>query len=259
MSKGDDLQFLTTQDMEDEYNEVHMGGYSVSSSSLPSSHGMKTNIFESEEPDRSWMGKLRKLSMFRDSRHPGAACFHLLFKTLAVLVYELCTLFTSSFVLVCVACILLLAFDFWTVKNVSGRLLVGLRWWNYVKEDGTTEWIFESHEDMSEISNSDRRIFWFGLYAPMIVWTILLITTIISFDAKWLIVVIAALSLSSANIIGYTKCSKEAQARISKFAQGGVAQNIVGAIGVSNIISGIGSMMNQQPQQSGGGQTTMSV
>lgn len=26
----------------------------------------------------------------------------------------------------------LLAFDFWTVKNVSGRLLVGLRWWNKV-------------------------------------------------------------------------------------------------------------------------------
>ncbi len=28
--------------------------------------------------------------------------------------------------------VLLLAFDFWTVKNVSGRLLVGLRWWNEV-------------------------------------------------------------------------------------------------------------------------------
>jgi hypothetical protein len=28
---------------------------------------------------------------------------------------------------------LLLAFDFWTVKNVTGRLLVGLRWWNEVR------------------------------------------------------------------------------------------------------------------------------
>jgi len=28
-------------------------------------------------------------------------------------------------------CVLLLSsFDFWTVKNVTGRLLVGLRWWN---------------------------------------------------------------------------------------------------------------------------------
>ena len=40
--------------------------------------------------------------------------------------------------------ILLLAFDFWTVKNVTGRLLVGLRWWNKVEEDGTSSWQFES-------------------------------------------------------------------------------------------------------------------
>ncbi len=55
-------------------------------------------------------------------------------------------LFTSNFILSFVVIILLLAFDFWTVKNVSGRLLVGLRWWNEIKEDGSNEWIFESRE-----------------------------------------------------------------------------------------------------------------
>ena len=48
--------------------------------------------------------------------------------------------------LVFVVCVLLLAFDFWTVKNVSGRLLVGLRWWSDVAEDGGTRWVFESRE-----------------------------------------------------------------------------------------------------------------
>ena len=28
------------------------------------------------------------------------------------------------------------AFDFWTVKNVTGRLLVGLRWWSDFDHDG---------------------------------------------------------------------------------------------------------------------------
>ncbi len=42
--------------------------------------------------------------------------------------------------------ILLLAFDFWTVKNVTGRLLVGLRWWNKIEEDGTSTWMFESRK-----------------------------------------------------------------------------------------------------------------
>lgn len=65
--------------------------------------------------------------------------------------------------------ILLLAFDFWTVKNVTGRLLVGLRWWVYVKEDGTNEWVFEALENMEQINANDSRIFWLGLYAPMLV------------------------------------------------------------------------------------------
>jgi len=40
--------------------------------------------------------------------------------------------------------VLLLSMDFWTVKNITGRLMVGLRWWNYVDDDGKSHWIFES-------------------------------------------------------------------------------------------------------------------
>lgn len=39
---------------------------------------------------------------------------------------------------------ILAAADFWTVKNVTGRILVGLRWWSRIKDDGKEEWIFES-------------------------------------------------------------------------------------------------------------------
>lgn len=52
--------------------------------------------------------------------------------------------------------ILLLAFDFWTVKNVTGRLLVGLRWWNRVKEDGTSEWVFESKQVLALTRAEDQ-------------------------------------------------------------------------------------------------------
>jgi hypothetical protein len=30
------------------------------------------------------------------------------------------------------------------VKNISGRILVGLRWWNEVTEEGESHWKFES-------------------------------------------------------------------------------------------------------------------
>ena len=115
--------------------------------------------------------------------------FHLLFKSLAILVYVFSGLFTSNFIFVCVVCILLLAFDFWTVKNVTGRYLVGLRWWNYVKEDGTNEWIFESLENMEDISPSDSRVFWWGLYAPVLIWGAILVIDVLKLEIQWLIVV----------------------------------------------------------------------
>ena len=236
----DDLEFLTTQDMEDEYNET--------SSVHPAAAASSKSLFESDEGEsKGWTAPLKKMALFKESSHPGAAFFHLFFKTAAVLFYwPISGLIGGNFVVVCVICILLLAFDFWTVKNVSGRLLVGLRWWNYVKEDGTTEWVFESTEDTSGLSATDRRIFWVGLYAPAVVWSLLLLVAVVMLKIQWLIVIIAALSLSFANIIGYTKCSKDATQRLQNFADQGMAQNIVNSIGVSNIISGLGAVMGKQ-------------
>jgi len=78
------------------------------------------------------------------SSHPTAAVFHVAFKVAAVASYLLLGIFTKSFVVQFVLTVTLLAFDFWTVKNVSGRLLVGLRWWNDVDEDGAGTWRFET-------------------------------------------------------------------------------------------------------------------
>ncbi|KAL3217325.1 hypothetical protein MRX96_032516 [Rhipicephalus microplus] len=57
-------------------------------------------------------------------RHRMAAFFHLAFRTTALLTYLLCRLFTDSFVSSFVCILLLLCMDFWTVKNVTGRLLL---------------------------------------------------------------------------------------------------------------------------------------
>ena len=70
--------------------------------------------------------------------------FHLLFRVAAIIAYLLCGWLSDSFITNFVVIVLLLSFDFWTVKNVTGRLLVGLRWWNYVDEDGNSHWVFES-------------------------------------------------------------------------------------------------------------------
>ena len=40
--------------------------------------------------------------------------------------------------------LILSAVDFWVVKNITGRVLVGLRWWNEIMQDGSEKWVFES-------------------------------------------------------------------------------------------------------------------
>lgn len=90
--------------------------------------------------------------------HPVASFFFLAFRTGALLTYLLGSFFSNNFTLIFVLVILLLAFDFWTTKNVSGRLLVGLRWWNEIQHDGSNKWVFESANVRSAI-NMDRMYF----------------------------------------------------------------------------------------------------
>lgn len=69
-----------------------------------------------------------------------------LFRSLAIAVYVLMGLFTSNYVLSTVIVVVLLSMDFWNTRNVCGRTLVGLRYWNQVDEDGESAWVFESRD-----------------------------------------------------------------------------------------------------------------
>jgi len=123
-----------------------------------------------------------------------------------------------------VACVLALAFDFWTVKNVTGRLLVGLRWWNEIKEDGTSTWIFESKHSQRNIDPSDSIVFWSTLYLTPVIWCILGITSV--FKPRWLLIVIVGLILSGANVVGYWKCQKDAKQKIKNFTTAFIANRL---------------------------------
>ena len=73
-----------------------------------------------------------------------AVLFHLLFRVSALVLYLVAHYVTHMGEMgVMITIILLLAVDFWTVKNITGRILAGLRWWNKVEEDGTSTWVFE--------------------------------------------------------------------------------------------------------------------
>ena len=91
---------------------------------------------------------------------------------------------------------------------------MGLRWWSNVKEDGTNEWVFESLDNMAELQPADSKLFWIGLYVNPAVWAALFVIGLLKFNLQWLVIVCVALALSAANIVGYTKCSKDAKQKV---------------------------------------------
>ncbi|XP_056609993.1 Golgi apparatus membrane protein TVP23 homolog B isoform X1 [Triplophysa dalaica] len=142
-----------------------------------------------------------------NNKHAQACFFHLFFRTSAILIYLFCDLFSRSFIANMVTIILLLSCDFWTVKNVTGRLLVGLRWWNQVDGDGHSHWMFKSRTETNKnISNSESNIFWLGLIVCPLFWVYFVFSSLFAFNIKWLVLVFMGAVLQWANLYGYVRC-----------------------------------------------------
>uniref|UniRef100_A0A6B2ELC2 Golgi apparatus membrane protein TVP23 homolog n=1 Tax=Phlebotomus kandelakii TaxID=1109342 RepID=A0A6B2ELC2_9DIPT len=141
--------------------------------------------------------------------HPYITFFHLFFRGASVVVYMLCGWFSDSFIASFVCVVLLLSADFWTVKNLSGRFLVGMRWWNFVDDDGASHWVFESKKNsqVSRVNANESRIFWLALVLFPLIWAVFFIIALFGLKFKWLLLVLIALALNGANLYGYVKCN----------------------------------------------------
>jgi len=175
-----------------------------------------------EDDTRGLLGRAQDFAA--GLKHPVPALFHMLFKVMALATYLFGSWFSDSFVNIFVCCVLLLAFDFWTVKNVTGRLMVGLRWWSEVDEGGNTLWRFEAQEEGLQSTALDVGVFWVGLFAPFLAWFLLGIGSMFRLSFDWLLLIATALALSGANIVGYVRCKKDARSRITSGLQGVVAR-----------------------------------
>nr|DBA20231.1 TPA: hypothetical protein GDO54_015943 [Pyxicephalus adspersus] len=162
-------------------------------------------------------------------RHPLASFFHLFFRIGAIVAYLFCDWFSKSFATCFVTILLLLSFDFWSVKNVTGRLLVGLRWCNQIDEDGKSHWIFEAKKvsvNNSASTEVEARIFWLGLIICPMIWTIFFFSTLFSLKLKWLALVVAGISLQSANLYGYIHCKTGGQKKVERAASKFLSQQL---------------------------------
>lgn len=160
--------------------------------------------------------------------HFWVVIFTVAFKVAALVFYLFCWILIQHFVIQFVVTVFLLALDFWTVKNVSGRILVGLRWWNEVNEQGESVWHFESldQQTLETLNKKDAWAFWWSLYITPVFWVALGLVAILKFNFDYLLVVSIALVLNGANIVGYTKCRKDAKKQIQQFATSSLASSM---------------------------------
>ncbi|XP_065348155.1 uncharacterized Golgi apparatus membrane protein-like protein CG5021 isoform X2 [Cloeon dipterum] len=175
-------------------------------------------------------------------KHPYVTFFHLAFRGAALVVYLLCGLFSNSFIASFIFIVFLHSLDFWTVKNVTGRLMVGLRWWNYIDDNGESHWVFESRK--GRVDPGEVRVFWIALVAFPVLWALLFIVALFGFKFRWLLLVCIGLTLTGANLYGYVKCKVGGNKDVTfsgltnNFMKQQVLQNVVG-------------MMSRSPPQSG--------
>ncbi|KAK0656076.1 hypothetical protein B0T16DRAFT_398469 [Cercophora newfieldiana] len=173
---------------------------------------------------------------WRLSSHPITLLTFLAFRVSSLLVYLFGMLFTTSLVMIFIITILLLAADFYYLKNIAGRRLVGLRWWNEVDPNtGDSHWVFESSEPGTKVINAtDSRFFWLAIYAQPLLWILLAIVALLSFKFIWLPLVVIALVLTVTNSLAFSRCDKFSQA--SSIAGGALGSgNIAGSIATNMV------------------------
>ncbi|KAJ1326769.1 DUF846 domain-containing protein [Microdochium nivale] len=162
------------------------------------------------EPSQDPAGALS----WRLSSHPITLLTFLAFRASSLLVYLFGVIFTENMVMIFILTMLLLAADFYYLKNIAGRRLVGLRWWNEVDPStGNSQWVFESIEPGSRTINpTDSRFFWLAMYSQPALWVALAVLAIVRFKFMWLPLVAIALTLTVTNSLAFSRCDKFSQA-----------------------------------------------
>ena len=170
-------------------------------------NAMQNDLLQSDQPQgQKQKGKIT--DFIRKSSNPSVALMTVGLKIASLFFFLFLNIFTSNEAFVMIVVIIFDAMDFWYTKNISGRILVGLRWWNtYNPETQQEIWTFESKNEKKE-STIDRGTFWLSLYGFTGAWLVLFIWECVIFNFMWACLCFISLAISGINTYGFFRCSK---------------------------------------------------
>lgn len=144
------------------------------------------------------------------SSHPLLLTIHLGGKAIPILFYILGSIFmgfTAQFISV----VLLLAFDFYITKNISGRKLVQLRWWYDSTGQNEKTFTFESYKEFAPgpaVNAIDSKLFWWSIYLTPLAWVVFGILCVLRLKLIYFLLVCVGICLTGMNAYGFRSCDK---------------------------------------------------
>ena len=154
-------------------------------------------------------------SIISETSHPFIAAIHIILKIAIVFLYLVLPFMTSTFnVLVFV--VIASAVDFWIVKNLAGRLLVGLRWWIAFAEDGEEQWKFECKVNEKDVSWSNEKAFWWTQVLFTLIWLVLSVINVLKLNITQITICVYSFTLLFFNLYSYYKCSGVQKENVNK-------------------------------------------
>lgn len=207
--------------------------------SVPSGGPPQAASFSSHNNSSQFAQKLTPHlpEFLRSARNPVPCFFHLVFKMLTLMVYFFGGwIWGGNFVLTFIFCTLFLSIDFYVSQNITGRLLVGLRWWtkdafeaiealpqpvygnslqgvrrNKTIVDEKYGYVFETLADESSVDVTDKNLFWLGTYSWALIWSLLFLLNLLSLSLTWLLFLGIANSFAWVNLVAFWRCSSADQ------------------------------------------------
>jgi len=165
-------------------------------------------------------------TFLQGAAHPGFCMLHLGFKVAALFFYLILGIFMDDKTFCFLIVVILSAMDFWVTKNLTGRILVGLRWWSQIQDDGKEVWYFESLGDKAKASKIDSSVFWIANYTLPILWGIFAITSLLSLQLSQITICLIGAMLGGINLVGYIRCEKNHKSQMSGFLIGQATKNL---------------------------------
>ena len=153
-----------------------------------------------------YLPRLTILLLVFSTSYSRVSQFSGIISMLTIFSFLFLNLFIGNEIMVFISIIILGAADFWTVKNVTGRMLVNLRWWSEIDEHGHEEWVFESNDEAKTVGATDSFVFWSSLYITPLIWGFFAFMDLLSFKFFWMYVCILCLALSAINTMAYYQC-----------------------------------------------------